>query len=366
MANFTNYEPNYAIHPGECIVDFVQYRGWNQREFAQRTGLHENTVSNIIKGQDRITLEIAERLARVFGMKTSFFINLQTLYDETLPRQIKAEELEKEEVVLNKLPYTEMVKLGWLPKTKKLDEKLKNLYGFFGIASLTSLLKVGVGAIAFRKKEKGNFSVETLALWLRKGELECLNLEISEFDKKKLENSLNKIRGLALKPFNEINQELKEILLQCGVILCYTPRLKNSCVNGASRWYGNNILIQISDSGKKEDIFWFTLFHELGHVLKHLYNAKKKSFIDLEDEKKEEKDELEIEADNFAKEVLIPNNLYQDFIKNSFSEYGVKIFAEEIGVDKGIIVGRLCKEELLTFDRGSKFRRKFEFISGEK
>jgi HTH-type transcriptional regulator / antitoxin HigA len=356
-----NFKPNWAIHPGEDVLDFIQYYGWTQREFAERTGLHENTISKIIKGEDRITPEIAERFARVFGMKASFFMNLQILYDETLPRQIRAEELEKEEVILKKLPYSEMVKLGWLPNTLKIDEKLKYLYGFLGSATLSNLFNVGAGKLAlFRKKEKGNFSPEVLALWLRKGELECLNLEIPEFDKKKLESSLNKIRNLTLKPFDEIKDELKEILLECGVILCYTPKLTNSCVNGASRWYGNNILIQISDSGKKEDIFWFTLFHELGHTLKHLFNKKKDSFIDLENE---EESHCEIEADNFAKDILIPNSLYQGFIKEQFGESDIENFSQKIDIDSGILVGRLCKEGLFNFAKGSKFRRKIEFVS---
>ena len=356
MSNFTNYKPNYAIHPGEDIADFIGYRNWSQRELAQRTGLHENTISNIINGKDSITPEVAERFGRVFGMKKSFFINLQTLYDETLPRQVRIEETE----ILQKLSYKEMVKYGWLPETKNINEKIQNLYHFLGIASLKSLSQIGAGAIAFRKKETSNFSQEALALWLRKGELECLNLEIIDFDKKKLEATLDKIRSLTLRPFEDIRQELKEILLECGVILCYTPKLTNSCVNGASRWYGNNILIQISDSGKKEDIFWFTLFHELGHTLKHLYNTKKTSFVDLENS---EEDDKEIEADEFAKNTLIPSYAYQSFIqKKQFTNIYVKGFSQEIGVDEGIVVGRLCNENLLTFDKASKFRKKLEFI----
>jgi len=356
MSNFTNYKPNWAVHPGEMVLDFAEYRSWSNRELAQRTDLSEQTISRIVNGKDRVTPEIAEKLGKVFNMKTSFFVNAQTLYDETLPRQIQTEE----EDLAKKIHYTEMVKLGWLPKTTKIEEKLKHLYGYFGLASLSNLLKVGVGEIAFRKKNGENFSPESLAIWLRKGELECLNLEIPDFDKKKLENNLDKIKKLTLKPFDEIKQELKEILLECGVILCYTPKLTNSCVNGASRWYDNNILIQISDLGKKEDIFWFTLFHELGHVLKHLYNAKKKAFIDLEDE---EKNEFEIEADNFAKDTLITDNLYQEFIKDDLNDANIKTFAKNLGIHEGVVAGRLCKEGLIIFSKGSKFRRKIEFVS---
>lgn len=94
MTTFTNYKPNWAIHPGEDIKEFAEFKGWSNRELAQRMGVHENTVSKLVKGEDRISTDLAKKLARVFNMKSSFFMNLQTLYDESLPRQVKAEEEE--------------------------------------------------------------------------------------------------------------------------------------------------------------------------------------------------------------------------------------------------------------------------------
>lgn len=102
MSTFINYKPNYAIHPGEIIFDYLEHYGWDQSELADRAGLSLNTINRIVQGKpredhkDRITREIAERFARVFGMKSSFFMNLQAFYDETLPRQIRAEEIDRE------------------------------------------------------------------------------------------------------------------------------------------------------------------------------------------------------------------------------------------------------------------------------
>jgi HTH-type transcriptional regulator/antitoxin HigA len=121
-------------------------------------------------------------------------------------------------------------------------------------------------------------------------------------------------------------------------------------------------LIQVSDLNKKEDIFWFTLFHELGHVLKHLYNKKKVSFIDLENE---EKNEFEIEADNFAKNTLIPDDLYNSFVSSDLSDVNIQTFAQKIGVHQGILVGRICKDGLFDFSKASKFRRKIDFVSSQ-
>jgi len=359
MSNITDFKPNWAIHPGQDVLEFIKFNDWTNREFAFRTGLHENTIGKILKGHDKITPEIAEKFARVFGMKASFFINLQTLYDESLPRQIRNEE----EDLLKILPYPEMAKLGWVYKTTKIEEKLKNLYGFLGISSLLNLGNVGAGKIAFRKKETPNFSKESLTCWLRKGEIDFKKDEESlpPFNIIKLDKSINEIRKLTVKNFSEIKNELVNSLKESGVCLSLNAKLTNSCVNGASRWMNNNILIQISDSGKKEDIFWFTLFHEIGHALKHLPTAKKTEFVDLDNG---ETNLQEDEADIFAQEALISDKLYQGFVKNkNFDSISLQFFASEIGVDVGIIVGRLCKDKHISFNYayGNKFRKKLEF-----
>ena len=181
------------------------------------------------------------------------------------------------------------------------------------------------------------------------------------FDKIKLNKSISEIRKMTTRPFLEIRSELINSFIECGIYLSLNPKLTNSCVNGASRWIGNNILIQISDTHKKEDIFWFTLFHEIGHTLKHLPGAKKSEFVDLENG---EIDVKEIEADEFAIETLIPKNLYQEFVKrNKFDSQSLKDFAREIQLDVGILAGRMCKDKAIAFNytAGDKFRRKLKF-----
>ena len=350
-----NFKPDWAMIPGEIIQDFMSDRNWSNRELALRLDLHENTVGKILKGEDRISTEIADRMARIFGMKASFFINLQTLYDESLPRQIKKEEQE----LASKIPYLELSKLGWVPSSAKIEEKLQNLYGFFGISSLANLGKIGAGAIAFRKRETNTFSKEALACWLRKGEIEAVGRDLPKFNQEKLNSKLEEIKKLSKQPFLEIKSDLHSILGDSGVILNCTPKLTNSCVNGASRWFGENILIQVSDTGKKEDIFWFTLFHELGHTLKHLANKKKLDFIDLEES---QEDIYEKEADEFSKNTLIANQEYNLFVKSKdFSEASLVDFASQNNIGVGILVGRMCKDEVLSFAEVSKFRRKLEF-----
>ena len=106
----------------------------------------------------------------------------------------------------------------------------------------------------------------------------------------------------------------------------------------------------ISDRGKRDDILWFTLFHEIAHLIKH---SKKEIFID---DKKEifidddniDKTEIELEANNYAKNILIKDTEYNNFIKNNrYTEKQIKDFAKANNVNTGIVIGRLQKDGIV-------------------
>ena len=165
-----------------------------------------------------------------------------------------------------------------------------------------------------------------------------------KFNIEKLKEKVNEIRKLANKSFLEQYEIIKNILKECGVALIFEPHLPNTYVNGVSyKLTCDKAIIMLSDRGKKDDILWFTLFHEIAHLIKH---SKKEVFIDLEDT---ESNNIESEADDFAKNILIPDSIYNKFIKNNtcYDDNILKKFSEENNISTGIIVGRLQKDKII-------------------
>ena len=114
-------------------------------------------------------------------------------------------------------------------------------------------------------------------------------------------------------------------------------------------------MIQISDRNKYTDIFWFTVFHEICHILKH---SKKNIFIDFEEKYKNVSDD-EKEADEFARNVLIPKNEYEIFLKkHNYSDESIISFSNEISIPEGIVAGRLAFEGYRDWKSISRFREK--------
>jgi len=56
--------------------------------------------------------------------------------------------------------------------------------------------------------------------------------------------------------------QLQNSCLRAGVKVVYTPCIKKAPISGCSRWLGDTPLIQLSGRYKRNDIFWFTFFHE--------------------------------------------------------------------------------------------------------
>jgi len=360
MLNNLNYKPDIAIHPGETLKDLLNSLSLKQVDLAKRTGLTPKTINKIINGKNPITPDTAIKLSVVFGMSASFWNNLEKNYRETFIRLKAEENLNKELVLLEKFNcYSELVKWKYIDKTRVKKEKVLNLLNFFGVSSLKLVPKIYPAAfMSFRKSQhegKKGLNQESLAAWLRCGEIKARKINTEKFDNDKLIDSINELKELTKEEPESFQQKLIKICSSFGVAVTFIPYFENTYIYGATRWINpDKAMIQLSLRGKWSDIFWFSFFHELGHLLKH---RKKEEFIKFTNEYKNNNQETideEQEADKFAMEALIPKIEYQKFIEhikrhNLFNNRIalntiINRFADRLNISPGIVAGRLGKE----------------------
>jgi HTH-type transcriptional regulator/antitoxin HigA len=127
------------------------------------------------------------------------------------------------------------------------------------------------------------------------------------------------------------------------------PHFKKTKINGATFWLDDKskAVVALSLKGSYADIFWFSLFHELAHLLLH---DKREIFLEdgYDDPALEKQEE---EADCFARDFLIDPTVFEKFIdKNHFSKDAVEVFAKECDVLPSIVVGRLMHEKLVRYN----------------
>ena len=353
------YQPSIAIHPGKTLQDTLNVSNITQLDLAQRTGLTPKHINEIVQGKASITTDTALKLSSVFGMSANFWNNLQRNYEETVTRLQMEQELVQEASLLSNFScFNELVKWKYVEPACTPAEKVSRLLNFFGVSSLTFVPKVQ--EVAFRKSDRGRISNECIATWLRCGELEAQRIETKEFNKEKLIAVLEDLRKLTKEDPTVFQKKIIEICGSCGVAVAFVPHFKNTCVNGMTRWLtSNKAMIQLSLRGSYDDIFWFTFFHEIGHLLKH---GKKDQFVEFDKKEHKESNEKETEADDFAQNILIPRSEFSKFYPaNDFSTQAISSFAQRINVASGIIAGRLA-HELKDWKTWSRLRRRLKFL----
>src|SRR5262249_24527695 len=113
-------------------------------------------------------------------------------------------------------------------------------------------------------------------------------------------------------------------------------------VSGAAHWLSpDKALIQLTLRGKTNDLFWFTFFHEAGHILKH---GKKEKFVDGG----QLQNTQEVDADRFAADFLIPRDRSPELHRLQ-TRGQIVAFARSVGIAPGIVLGRLQKEGLAPY-----------------
>lgn len=351
------YTPSPKIHPGQIIARTLEREGMSQKNLSARTGITEKHLSHIINGEASITMETALLLENALGGSASFWINLEKNFQEAKAREARASLLEAETPLVKLFPYAELAKRQFVEQTRVATRRVESLWKFFGVNSLRYVETTE--AVAYRKRDNGKVKSETIAAWLRCGEIESKDIEVDTFSATRLKKSLADLRKMTTLPAEQFSVEAREILKESGVRLVYTPHFPGAGVSGAVRWVGSNPLIQISLLGKYADIFWFNLFHEIGHILLH---GKKEKFIEFDKPELSAVQEKEQEANNFASNILIPSTQYEQFItRRDFTRTAILAFSKSIELDPGIVEGRLCHDRILPWSHKLGFRTRLQF-----
>lgn len=345
----TRYRPETVSHPGETLKRTIEALGLSQKEVARRTGQTPKHISEIINGKARISSDTALAFERVLDVSASFWNARQAKYDEAVARQKDREALESHVEWLENFPVKEMIDRKLIEPAKDRVEQLRRLLDFFGVTGPAEWNdEWNSVAVSFRQTDAYDSSDHAVAAWLRAGELEGRKVDCEPYDEKAFRQALENVRRATTEELAEFCRVAHREFAEAGLALVFTPQMSEARVHGATRWLSpRRALIQLSFRYKRDDIFFFTLFHEAAHVLLH---SKREIFLENKDERDIE-DDQEREADEFAADFLIPPDEYERFLDSHNFRYlshdDILAFADELGVAPGIVVGRLHHDEIV-------------------
>jgi HTH-type transcriptional regulator / antitoxin HigA len=340
------WSPEWRVAPGEILGEALQERGLTQSDLARRMGRPLKTINEIVNGKASITPETAIQLERTLGISASFWNNLETRYREHLAREQAQRELEGQTDWLRNFPTAHLARLGLIRGRVSRAEALSDLLGFFGVSSPQAWERHWSQASAARRASRAFVSSpHSTSVWLRWGELAAAATTAGPFDEKRFLMIIEAVRGLSrVQPFMSAVDRLKSRFAEAGVIVLLVPEVQGTRLSGAAWWLtSDRAVIQLSLRHKSDDQFWFTVFHECGHLVS---SSRRRDFVDAPtDVGSASATGEELQADLFARETLMPSSRYEPFINRAdFGPEAVRSFARELDISPGIVVGRLQRD----------------------
>ena len=344
-------QPNYAVPTGEFIQEWMNDNGVNAADLARRLDVTPKHVSELVRAKVALTPEVAVGLERVTGVPAEHWSRLEATYRSDLVRLEQEKALADQYDRVKSFPIKYLRDLGFVEadsqdKASVVAEVLR----FFRVVSVDALETTWSRGVAYRKTASANPQREALRTWLTAAERGVAFDSLARFDKDALQKLLPALRALSCdEPSTYVGTAI-DALADVGVALCFVPEVPGLGIHGATRWIDGHPVIQLSLRGKTDDQLWFTLFHEIGHVLLH---DSKSLFLEGSG------DDREREADQFAADTLIPPEAAARMPRNRNLD-SVREFAAEIGVAPGVVIGRIHRETAC-YNWGHQLKQHFEF-----
>lgn len=260
------FMPTIAIPPGDSIRENMEALGMNQEELAARLGITTKHLSNVLNGNAPITYETALLLESVIGASAEFWMNLEMHYQLDQSRLERQKNLSTEIEILNDIQYNKMSEHGWIKHSEDKASQVREVRAFFGVGKLNF---IGPSYARTYKKQfpKGDFADYDTLAWIRKAELDGLEKECAEFNRKKLKALLPRFKELTLEKPVSFLPKIYSLCTEAGVAVVLIESQLGADVCGATLCRNNKMILAIAESTIKSDLFWKAFNIEIAHLM---------------------------------------------------------------------------------------------------
>ncbi|MBB1515004.1 ImmA/IrrE family metallo-endopeptidase [Tessaracoccus sp. MC1679] len=340
---------DYAVPTGEFIAEWLEDRDMSRAELARRAGVSRKHITMVIAGAP-VTPDFATKLALVTHVPAERWLALEAQYRADVERLGLENSLSADKCLLErfKASLTYLRARGVIAgDVRKPGHLMVQLMSFFDVGAPEALVPANLlPQVAFHQTQAFDAEMASLATWLRLAKLAAVEEPLAhKYQASLLQEALPEIRAMSMRLVAE-PMAFVECLAQAGVQVVVQPEIKGCRAYGATFWLADQPVIVLSARGKKDGPLWFTLFHELGHVLRHPLA------LCVEGEPGTNPDEdREAEANEFAEEWLIPASIRDELIGIQ-SKSGVADLARRAGVSSGVILHHLHHHGMWPYRHG--------------
>lgn len=352
----TDFSPAWASPPGDTVRHLAAKKNLRFDDLAQALGVPTEDLSLLLNGELSITPARAKGLAGVVGASVRFWLAREAQYR----RDVQALRDESRRWIAS-LPFADMARYGWLKTANSTGDKLQQALAFFEVATVDewrdAWLSDRAGLTAYRTSPVFTAQSASVAAWLRQGELAAAELSASTWSRDRFERLLPSLRSLTrIHEPSEFVPQLQEQCAACGVAVVVVRAPTGCPASGATRFKNGKAILQLSVRYLRDDSFWFTFFHEAGHLVLH----ENRLFLEWSDERELDCHE-EAEANKFAGQMLIPQSEEASLRALPHEYRSIMRFAKNLSISPGIVVGQLQHRGLVRQDKLNFLKKRYSW-----
>lgn len=321
--------PRYKLDPIESIKFRIEQLGLEEKDLAPYLG-GRSRVSEVLSGKRTLTIQMIRNLEDGLDIPSNILIGGTSTKKDN----------------------------RWMPKTLELMAKR----GYFGednrdkshkyIVTNNLLQKIfgekaQLSPALLRQSSYNNIeSIDKrhLEAWTRKILIEAekvkADVDVPDFNESALtQDTASDI--FKLSRTKDGPTKVIESFRDLGIVIIIEPSLPGTKLDGATIFENKNPVIGLTLRYNRSDSFWFTLAHEIAHVLLHK-NSDFDKVYDFLESKRSEIGDIEDEADRLGGELLIPKEIWNKSpLRFASTPTLLRRFAEQVGVADSVVAGRI-------------------------
>ena len=355
MASIKDIKAAKKFGPGYFIREQMEIRGWIQDELADILGISTKHLSSILQDKQSLSIINAKKLSSAFNTSPQYWLNIDNDYRLWLEQEQKEQtaDVQKKAVIYSHMPVRDMMKKGWISKTRDLETLNEEVKEYWTIPSIDfQFLEKSVLPYCKKNDAYNKYNASYAATWFQMAKKYSAGFDVINYNKKALEELFINISDYTTRK-NGIELFINE-LNACGVKFFVLPHLEKTYLDGAAFLLNDTPVVVYTARYKRIDNFWFTVAHEIAHVLKHLDDNL--PFV-LDNLYEKAKDKQEIEANILAsKQLKHPEimNFLEPFL-NYLTVSKIEECSAAINIHPAIIIGTLAFNDKISYRNQSLF-----------
>ncbi|MET4033598.1 MULTISPECIES: ImmA/IrrE family metallo-endopeptidase [unclassified Bradyrhizobium] len=355
-----SFQPDWFSKPGDTLLTLMEQRELSSETLAHRLGCKQSVIHGLLSGAVAVDDAFAEGLAKYVGGTPAFWRTRQTKYVEALDRAADAVPKDRGAEWLRHFPHRDIADYGWVASGSSRENLVKAYLAYFGVSTpeeWSERYESSMKETAFRTSPTFSSRVGAISAWLRRGEIEASAISSGEWNPKRLRQSIQSMRVLTrARAPSYFLPRLRRLCAEAGVAVVFVRAPSGCTASGATRFISpDKAMVILSFRYLSDDHFWFTFFHELGHLLLH------KSSLTFVDGEPGISGALESEANDFAADVLIPRDRRDELMDLPARSKQIMRFAYSLGVSSGIVVGQLQHRSVIRRNQMNGLKRRFNW-----